>query len=71
MFDKLKKIIEAYKNLATKDDPEVERIALARAEVCAACDFNKFNVCTDCGCPLAAKIRSKVICKKGKWNGIS
>lgn len=58
-------------------DPETERIALERGNVCLTCEFrNQFSRhrkwgdrCKKCGCPLIALIRSsdKKVCKANKW----
>ena len=47
-------------------DPETERIALERGNVCLTCEFRGHFVrskkwgdkCTKCGCPLISKIRT-------------
>lgn len=75
-------ILTGWKNFIDKSEV-VEEIAQQRAAICAACPFAKQAVllafikdslkevegayCTECGCPLSAKIRSKEICPKQKW----
>lgn len=56
-----------------------------RAEVCGTCVFAKHRkylefqdelievkgmVCSACGCPLVAKVRSEDNCEKGFWDSI-
>jgi len=51
-------------------DPEVEKIAKSRANICAKCDSNVNNTCKECGCPLYAKTRSMREtnkCDLNKW----
>ena len=55
--DKLKSILEGWKNVIWKN-PQVEKIAHDRAEICAKCDCNDKGWCNDCGCPIIAKARS-------------
>lgn len=65
--NKLEEIVQGWKNLVFKT-PEAEELAKKRAEVCAGCDYNVLSVCVLCGCPLAAKLRSKkTTCPKKKW----
>lgn len=62
-------IVEGWKNLFVKD-PDIEPIAKERAEVCSKCRYasRKEVICTLCGCPLAAKTRTKKnTCPIGKW----
>lgn len=55
---KLKRIIAGWKNLVF-ENPEVERIALARIKVCASCKYlSRLGICKQCGCPIKAKARS-------------
>lgn len=67
--------ISVFKGVTTKEHKR-------RASICNDCNNNKYNkyldfvndelkevkglVCTDCGCPLIAKIRSKEVCKYWK-----
>lgn len=63
----LNDIVVGWKNVIFTDK-EVEKMAFERAQICAACPFNKNSVCTKCHCPLAAKTRSpKSKCPEGKW----
>jgi hypothetical protein len=43
--NRLIEILEGWKNVIFTD-PEVEKIAKARAEICAECEFNVNNVCS-------------------------
>lgn len=64
---KLKQIIQGWKNLVFKD-PEIEKLALKRAEICSTCKNNNASICIECGCPLAAKTRSpKETCPIQLW----
>ena len=56
-IDKLKSIKEGWINVLWPD-PEVEKIAVDRASVCAECSENDGNWCMDCMCFIPAKIRS-------------
>ncbi len=67
MENKLEQIYEGWSNWINRD-PEVETIALVRADICAACSSNTLSVCTECGCLIAAKTRSlKTDCPRNKW----
>lgn len=55
---KLQKILEGWHNVIF-ENPEIERLAKGRAEICAECKMNIMNTCMKCGCPLVAKLRSK------------
>ena len=64
---KLQKIIEGWGNYLVPD-PEVEKVAKYRALRCATCDFNKFEVCSKCNCPIIAATRSMDHdCPIGRW----
>jgi hypothetical protein len=82
---KLQNIIAGWANLAFTD-PNVEQVAIKRAEICAQCpkaemvggihtivvDNKTTQVrglkCTECGCPISAKIRAmQDRCPLGKW----
>lgn len=54
---KVNEIFNGWKNVVFKN-PQVEKIAKARAEICASCKFNIRSRCSKCGCPLIAKTRS-------------
>jgi len=57
ILDKLKSIKEGWENVIWPD-PEVEKIATERIEICAKCNQNEGNWCTDCNCYIPAKARS-------------
>lgn len=64
---KLSEIAEGWKNIVFRN-PEVEKLAKARAAICAGCKYNVNSRCTECGCPLIAKTRSVTsYCPKHKW----
>ena len=68
--EKLGEIQDGWKNLIWKNK-EVEMVAFRRATICSTCPSNKLNVCSECGCPLAAKTRSTKItnkCPLDKWS---
>jgi hypothetical protein len=66
-MSKLNNIIEGWKNVIFPNK-EVEKIAYERAIICANCDKNKLNICSECGCPLVAKLRSiNEKCPINKW----
>lgn len=54
---KLASIIDGFSNYIWPN-PEVEKIALERADICSQCNLNSQNWCVDCGCFVPAKIRS-------------
>ena len=67
MSSKLFEIIEGWKNY-TFPSPHVEKVARARAGICATCPSNSGKKCGECGCPLSAKVRSlKSKCPLNKW----
>lgn len=43
--NKLNEIFQGWKNLIF-EDPKIEKIAKARAEICASCEFNIKNKCS-------------------------
>mgnify|MGYP006143800277 CR=1 FL=1 len=76
------KILSGWKNYLSKSEV-TEAVAKGRAAVCAACPharqgkilaFIKDDLkevegayCSQCGCPLSAKVRSNDICPINKW----
>jgi hypothetical protein len=56
--NKVERIIEGWENYVFKT-PEIEKIALHRAEICAVCSQNKNEWCVQCKCFIPAKTRSK------------
>lgn len=56
--NKLKSILDGFKHIVWKD-ADTEAMAISRAKICTACDFNKGTFCKECGCYISAKIRSK------------
>ena len=60
-------ITDGWKNVIFPN-PQAEKLAKARAGICAGCGFNMLNICTKCSCPLPAKVRSvKDGSPIGKW----
>ena len=55
--DKLKSIANGWRNIIWPN-PETEKIAYERAEICAGCRYNKANWCGLCHCYIPAKARS-------------
>lgn len=55
--DKVKSIAVGWSNVVWPD-PEVEKLAYKRIEICAPCEENIKNLCADCGCWIPAKARS-------------
>ncbi len=55
--DKVKSIAKGWSNVIWTN-PEVEKIAYSRIEICADCDCNVKSFCNDCGCWIPAKARS-------------
>lgn len=65
-MSKLSEITEGWKNLVFKS-PHVEKVARARASICATCP-HAGRTCAKCGCVLESKIRSmKSKCPINKW----
>ena len=66
LADKVKSIALGWSNIVWPN-PEIEKMAYKRIEVCATCDENVKNLCTDCGCWIPAKARSpEETCDKWK-----
>lgn len=64
---KLYEIVEGWKNYSFPT-PHTEKVAYARASICATCPFNQGLKCGKCGCVLAVKTRSmKSKCPVNKW----
>ena len=60
-------ILSGWKNVVFPNE-NVEKIAEARAGICAGCEFNVNSRCKKCGCPLIAKTRSmQSQCPIKKW----
>lgn len=70
MGENLKNIIEGYSNLVNKDR-DIEEIAKVRKHICDSCEKNSNSLvpyCKECGCIIAAKIRSRdSSCPLNKW----
>ena len=65
--DQLKNILAGWRNVVVRD-PEVERLAQTRGEVCLKCPHRKLIVCGKCGCPLKAKLRAPdANCPDNRW----
>lgn len=64
-------IFEILNAWGTKLHPteEQKKLAEKRATICSSCEFAKKNVCSICGCILAAKVYSsrENPCPKRKW----
>ena len=64
---KLSEIFKGWKNVVFPNE-NVEKIAKARASICADCEYNVKSRCKKCGCPLIAKTRSmQSHCPLKKW----
>lgn len=67
----MKHIVEGYKNLilsiGRSPSQSVEIRAKKRLDICHECDERVTIICTKCGCPLAAKVRSNKVCDLDKW----
>jgi hypothetical protein len=64
---KLFDIIAGWKNYMFKSE-HAEKVARARAAICAKCPEVKGMTCGKCGCILSAKVRSmKSKCPIDKW----
>tara|TARA_A100001201_G_C4075359_1_gene197170 strand:- start:388 stop:612 length:225 start_codon:yes stop_codon:yes gene_type:complete len=64
---KLSEIFNGWKNVVFPNE-NVEKIAKARASICADCEYNVKSRCKKCGCPLIAKTRSmQSHCPLKKW----
>ena len=67
-INKLKSILAGWSNVLWSNET-IRAVAHERAAVCAVCDKNKKNWCTDCGCWIPAKARSPdEVCEH--WNNI-
>jgi hypothetical protein len=57
-MSKLYEITKGWKNYIFKN-PHVEKVAYARASICAKCpELNESNKCSKCGCFMPVKTRS-------------
>lgn len=67
---KFNEIIDGWKNLLFKDNPEVEEIAKERISICVDCEnFTEISTCNLCGCFMPAKTRSITSrCGLDYWN---
>lgn len=66
-MSKLKEILNGWTNVIW-EKPEVEKMAMDRAIICADCIYNVNNTCSQCGCLLIAKTRSEYSkCPMNKW----
>jgi|TARA_X000001388_G_C2194051_1_gene108672 hypothetical protein len=64
---KLSEIYNGWKNVVFPNE-HIEKIAKARASICAGCEHNVKSRCRKCGCPLVAKTRSmQSHCPLKKW----
>lgn len=64
----LREIYDGWKNFAFPN-PEVEKLAKKRIEICVDCEFlTKNKSCEKCGCYMPAKTRSpRSTCPENKW----
>tara|TARA_B100000768_G_C11280315_1_gene378197 strand:+ start:1668 stop:1907 length:240 start_codon:yes stop_codon:yes gene_type:complete len=73
---KPREIVEGFTNLAKSKagvyEDEIEKMFDSRISICHTCPSrSENNRCTECGCILAAKARSKTSdCPLGKWEKI-
>jgi hypothetical protein len=66
-MSKLQEIVEGWRNVVFPNE-HAEKVANARAAICARCEYIKAGKCGKCGCNLAAKTRSmKSKCPMDKW----
>jgi len=67
----MKHIVEGYKNLilsiGRNPSHSVEIRAKERLDICYDCTARVTVVCSKCGCPLPAKVRSNEDCGLDKW----
>lgn len=66
-MEEISNIIDGWKNIIfpTKESKE---LAFNRAKECSKCPKNKLGICTACGCPIIAAIRSiDKKCPLDKW----
>ena len=64
---KLSEIFNGWKNVVFPNE-NVEKIAKARASICADCEYNVKSRCKKCRSPLIAKTRSmQSHCPLKKW----
>jgi len=62
---KIKHIIRGWNAFISGKTPEFAR---KRLSICRKCNSNKWWICSECGCPLAAKTRvEEEFCDIGKW----
>lgn len=57
LANKVRSIAIGWSNVVWPN-PETEKLAYKRIEVCAECERNVRGLCTDCGCWIPAKARS-------------
>lgn len=77
MVNMLEEIINGWGNLIVRD-PDVEKVAIQRAKICAECDelsngfIGVYLNCKKCGCYIPAKVRCSGEkckgCPLGKWS---
>jgi hypothetical protein len=65
--DQLKNILAGWRNVVVKD-PQIEKLAQGRGEICLQCPHRMLIVCGKCGCPLKAKLRAPdSTCPDNRW----
>ena len=76
-FKQAKEIYDGYSNLLKKkmhmSNPEIERMAKYRYNICKACEERDvvLDICRKCGCHLPSKTRSKSsACPLKHWTSI-
>lgn len=64
-IEKIKRIVLSWYFIAIRFDPP---FAKDRRMICNDCHFNKWAICTKCGCPIVSKPRIKdESCPIGLW----
>ena len=67
---KLLHIIESWKNMITRPE-EFQDTAKERAAICAECQCNIVNFCSQCGCLISAKTWTPAEeCPIGLWDSV-
>ncbi len=72
-MDKIKTVAEGWYNLMRSElnllPENLKQMAEKRTLICSTCVHRQDSRCGACGCPLAAKTKSRdANCPKGFWN---